>query len=308
MNSADPLRPQAALAANPRAPGEVLSSNTISLQNLPMLPAAGVKALALAKDPGTSFRELAVVIQRDPALATGILKLANSPLYGLGREVSSLEQAILRLGFRECQNVILTVALRSLYRKLPPSRKQRCEALWKHAFITACASRRLNQALRLSFQGEEFSCGLCHDIGRTLLAIGAPAYFDLADPLSFREGPDVLAHERGVLGTDHCAFGAWFAHVNELPAAVIAAVKYHHEPAEAAEHRRLVTSIALADDMANHLQCEGTPDGYDPAAGIAWPLLQAEEPDATRQFQATAQATLKDVAREVSEVFSFSIG
>jgi HD-like signal output (HDOD) protein len=310
MNSSESIFRQ----SNPSNPhdrtlGEILKTNTITLQNLPMLPDAGIKALALTKDPQTTFPQLAAVIERDPALATGILKLANSPLYRIGREVDSLEQAILRLGFRDCQNVILTVALRSLYRKLAPSKRRRCEALWRHSFITACTARQLNQQLDLGFKGEEFSCGLCHDIGRILIALGAPAFFDLADPLTFLEGPGILAHEQNILGTDHCAFGAWFAYVNELPEALVTSIKFHHHPDEAHDHRGLIGVIAMADDMANFLQRENKADGYDYRQNLGWLFLSKTwEEELIQQFQEKVASILAHVAREASETLSFSMG
>src|SRR5262249_52230906 len=155
-----------------------------------------VKAMAVAKNPDSSLAEMATVIERDPALAAGILKLANSPLYRTAYAVETLHQAVVKLGLRECQNLILAVGMRSLFRTLPRPRQARYESLWRHSFLTGCVSRQLNCLLEMGFRGEEFAGGLSHDIGRVLIAIGAPDHFDAVDPMNFIEGPDLLANER----------------------------------------------------------------------------------------------------------------
>src|SRR5262249_44828148 len=144
---------------------------------------------------------------------------------------------------------------------------------WRHSFLTACLCRQLNQAFELGFRGEEFSCGLSHDLGRILIAIGVPGHFDAADPMDFLESPAVLEHERGILGVDHCQFGAWFATMNQLPPSLVSGIELHHTPGEVEGHQRLVALVSAADDLANHLQREQSLEGYDLATNSGWEIL-----------------------------------
>ncbi len=219
--------------------------------------------------------KLAKAIERDPVLATGVLRLANGALYRTGSTIQSLDKAVVRLGLRECQSLIVTVGLRSLHRSVPASKKRHCEILWRHSFLTACLCRHLNSGFRLGFRGEEFACGLAHDIGRILIAIGAPNQFDTADPLDFLEGPSSLEREQGVLGTDHCYFAHWFASVNRLPSTILDAVQHHHAPRGATANKLLVELVAAADHMANHFQRGETSETYDPAINLGWKSLMA---------------------------------
>ena len=104
---------------------EALKAAASSLSRLPTLPDAATRAMAIAKDPNSSLARLSAVIERDPALAASILKLANSPLYRTSCASVSLHQAVVRLGLRECQNLILTVGMRSLFRCVPRARLAR---------------------------------------------------------------------------------------------------------------------------------------------------------------------------------------
>jgi HD-like signal output (HDOD) protein len=142
--------------------------------------------------------------------------------------------------------------------------------LWRHAFLTACLSRRLNQSLELGYQGEDFSAGLAHDLGRILIAIGVPHLFESADPMAFGDEADVLAHEQSILGTNHAEFGAWFCEQNKLPASLVTVVRFHHTPARAASHHNLVALVATADHMANYIQRLGGAEGFDPETNLHW--------------------------------------
>jgi HD-like signal output (HDOD) protein len=285
---------------------DLLKSKIVNLNSLPMLPEVAIKAMAVARDPDASLRTLAGVIERDAALATSILRLVNSPFYRTGKTIESLEQAVIRLGLRECQNLIITVSIRSMHRNLPASKKQRCEVLWQHSFITASLCRQLNQRLTLGFRGEEFACGICHDIGRLLIAVGAPGYFDLVDPLDFRETAALLNREDDILGTNHTLLGAWFSQLNELPGTLAAAIEHHHHPAAAGTARPLVGLVAAADHMANHLQRREQIDAYDPAANPGFTCLsESWGEERSGQYLEQAQAIMTDVSREAEGVVGF---
>jgi HD-like signal output (HDOD) protein len=211
---------------------------------------------------------------------------------------------VVRLGLRECKNLIVAVGLRSLLRGTTPARKRQCETLWKHSFVTACLCRRLNKAMELGHQGEEFSCGLSHDLGRILIAIGAPDHFNAADPMDFDETGETLAREQSVLGIDHCTFGAWFANLNQLPGSLATTMQHHHEPAAAAHHKPLVCVVAVADHMANHLQ-RGNAGDYDLRTNPGWQLLsQGRDDDTKGELVDLAPALMEDALEEAQEVVS----
>lgn len=258
----------------PKTPEEFLKRAVESIHELWTLPEAAVEAMEIANDPDSSMRDLSAVIERDPALATGVLKQANSPLFWCGRNIESLNQAVVLLGLRECQNLIVAVGMRSFFKSTIGAQKRMCEILWSHACVTANLCRKLNRSLRLGHGGEEFACGLVHDLGRILVAISAPQVFELVDPLDFREGPGTLRRERELLATDHCRFGAWFAARNRLPKSLISAIGFHHTPEDAGDHTALIALVATADHMANHIGRNETCESYDLAANRGWSLLK----------------------------------
>lgn len=224
-------------------------------QALQMLPGVAVQALEIARDPECTIREFIAVVERDAKLAADILGMANSVMFSSGgAPVLSLQQAIVRLGFRQCRNLILSTSMASLMKNLSLEEEWVRDVLCRHGFLTGILAINVNKVVGTGFQGEEFAAGLVHDFGRLLLAVVAPDKFCTADPLHFDESSEMLTMERQILGTDHCEAGAWYAELSRLPSEFVEVIRYHHNPAACTKHRRLVALVAIADHMANHLQ------------------------------------------------------
>jgi putative nucleotidyltransferase with HDIG domain len=265
------------------------------LRRLPLLPATAQQAMAMVQNPNTNLKQLSMLLERDVTLAASILKLANSPLYNWGPSVESLHAAVIRLGARECQSLILAIAMRNVFNEIDPATKTLCAVLWHHCFLTACLCRRLNRELRLDLQGEEFTCGLLHDLGRILLAVTLPREFPVADPMDFVEGSDTLDRECQVLETDHCQVGTEYARQNGLPNMAIAAIRFHHQVEQAPEHRTVLALVAMADHMANFIQRGLEPKAYDLSHNTGFALLTGAWSSEKRDgFARTVPALMAD--------------
>jgi HD-like signal output (HDOD) protein len=260
------------------------------VDELQMLPALAMQALDLARDPDCSVREFTSVIERDMTLASDMLRMANSMVYSRGVPILSLQQAVVRLGFRQCKNLIMASSAASLMTELTELEENVRQALWKHGFLTASVASFLNRAMNLGFQGEEFSAALIHDIGRMLLALLDPRAFSVADPLDFQEGDhdcqqSLLTRERDLLGADHCVLGGWFVEYSGLPPSLAEVARLHHGNAATLSKFPLVALVAAADHMANHLQCGLGPDVYDPATNTAIHCLSQSRAQRQRMME-----------------------
>jgi HD-like signal output (HDOD) protein len=288
-----------AVAAIP--PEELRNKLLAKGDKLQMVPAVAMKALAMAKDPECSISEFASVVERDVKLAADILRITNSAFYGARHQILNLRQAVVRLGFAHCRNVILAASLGSMMKRMPLSEAWLQTVLWRHAVLTGILSVKLNQQLKLGFGGEEFAAGLIHDVGRSLIGVVAPNHLTAADPLDFEESPEMLLREQEILRTDHCELGGWFMAHNKLPEPLVEVVQFHHKPTQASEENfRLVALTAMADDMANHLQRCDTAVGYEPEDNFALDLLLGENPTGRRQFIDEAEDMMELVCREAN--------
>ena len=219
-----------------------------------MVPTVAMEALEVVKNPRCTIGEFSRIVERDLRLATEIISQSNSILFSPDRPVTSLHQSVLRLGFKQCQNLILSASLSSLMQRLPLEGRLTQELLWRHSITTAITSVQLNRLFGLGFQGEDFTAGLIHDMGRMLIAASYPDRFEEIDPLDFDETDDVTEVERDVLGTDHCAIGAWYAEENRLPIELREVLLAHHGDRPATINPRLVALTMASDHLANHVQ------------------------------------------------------
>ena len=95
-----------------------------SSEDLIMLPAAAAEALDLANDPDCSIPKFVEVIETDTGLVADILAMSNSAVYGARSEIKSVQQAVVTIGTKQCQNLIISSCLRALSNKLPQSGTQ----------------------------------------------------------------------------------------------------------------------------------------------------------------------------------------
>ena len=235
-------------------PDDIRNKLTNNMDQLNVLPALAAKALELSRDPDCSMSEFSSLVERDVKMATDILRMANSVVFSGGQTIASLHNAVVRLGFRHCRNLILSSSVTSLMKRLTVEEGWVRDILWRHSFLTGLIAVNINRQLNLEFFGEEFTAGLVHDFGRTLLAFCRPREFASFDTMDFLESVETPELERGIVQTSHTDVGAWFSNANQLPTQLYEAIRYHHDPAAAPNHKRLVSLITISDEIANFLQ------------------------------------------------------
>ena len=119
-----------------------------------------------------SYREISRLLANDTALTARVLALASSPLLGTASRISSMEQALLRLGTRRIHALILTAGFQQLLHDLSHDQWQQLRDFWRHALTTALTARTLATLTRYPAEDEAFMLGMLHNIGE-LLALNA---------------------------------------------------------------------------------------------------------------------------------------
>lgn len=211
------------------------------VQDLPALPAAAQHALALLSNPATEPVELQEALSRDQALALRALRLANSAYYRRNREITTLSNAVVVLGFRTIQTLLLSSAAH----RVIAAAGDLAEQLWSHSFAAAVACREFAKELgKGALEREEaFLAGLFHDLGKGVLAARFPGiYADAA--------PGGIGAERAALGFDHAGLGQVLLERWQIPAALSGAVGTHHEAEPSALGRLVVMGEWLAWGVA----------------------------------------------------------
>lgn len=256
-------------------PTESFTEKFKQIGNVPTLPAAATRALAIVNDPKCSVRDFSKVLETDPALATSLLKLVNSSLYGGHTKISNLTQAITRLGLRETQNLILAVSVRSVFRWMPKGQQAERDRLWRHSSLTGVLCRQINEKLGLGYGGEELTAGLAHDLGRIMLAVGYPDVFSKLAAMSCADEEILLGEEQRLLGFTHPDLGAWLTTMWQLPPELTESIQYHHVPAEAPRYSALSAVVNIAEAMANHMEVTHSIEGIDLSNNAGWNVLRS---------------------------------
>lgn len=241
-------------ALSPMIPVDVRRQLQMTLRGSLMLPTVAMEAIEVAKDPRCTIGEFSRIVERDPRLATEIISQSNSVLFSPDRPIISLHQSVLRLGFKQCQNLIVSTSLSCLMHQIPMECRLVQELLWRHSITTAITSVQLNRLLGLGFHGEDFTAGLIHDLGRLLIAATFPNWFEDFDAMDFDEAEGVTESERDALGTDHCVIGAWYAEECRLPIELREVLLAHHGDHPAIINPRLVALTMASDHIANFVQ------------------------------------------------------
>lgn len=131
---------------------------------VPMLPEVANRALSLTQDPEASAAQMADLIEGDQSLAGHVMRIANSVAYTPMANITSLQQAVARLGM----NVICEIAVAAvLGAKLfnTPGYEDYVEFNWQHALATSMWSKEIARQANLD-QETAFLAGLLHSIGR----------------------------------------------------------------------------------------------------------------------------------------------
>lgn len=241
----------------------MMTSSTISprLQNivdqiddLPTLPTVVIKMMELIDKKDTSVQELSSLISTDPVLMARLLKIANSAFYGFSRQISTLDNAIVALGFNQLKCLGVSLSVVDQFGHSPGGQTFDLNRFWEHSAGVGIASRMLAKIYGYPSGAEAFVAGLLHDIGKLVVFRFFPKEFDEILMLAKDGGMPFMVAERAVIDVTHCEIGRWLAETWNMPNELIDGIAFHHEPAGAENHPDIAMLVHLADILCRTLQ------------------------------------------------------
>jgi HD-like signal output (HDOD) protein len=198
-----------------------------SLNELPTIPYVISEVLSAVENTNLSATHLANLIQRDQSLTTRVLRVANSPFYGFSRRISTIELAVVVLGWNTIKEIVLSIILQRFF--LTVSRKIfDVEKFWHYSVFCGSASRVLARKFGYRISGEAFIAGLIHDVGILVLAEYFTNDFMTIRNLMRRQNFSLTQAEEIILKCNHCDIGNWFAERWNLPGQLCETIQYHH--------------------------------------------------------------------------------
>jgi putative nucleotidyltransferase with HDIG domain len=219
------------------------------IDSFPALPATVNKVMAVTGNPESSAHDLMKAILPDQSMCTAILKIANSAFFGLPGQVSTIEKAIIVLGFEEVRNVVIGKAVFASFQKLNKSNRHNIQMFWEHSFTCGLAAKILATHLGYS-QSELFIAGLIHDIGKLAMLMTFPHDYspllELSEPHQFQS----IIKENEIFSISHDEIGMRLLKRWHFPEALTMAIGYHHRPQLAPTHMIFPLIVQMADILS----------------------------------------------------------
>lgn len=218
---------------------KVAIANTVR-RRLPPLSTVASRIVQQASQEAPDLMALARLIELDPALTVAVLRLVNSPFYGLSRQVGTVSEAIMVLGMGTVRRVAMASAIAQPIQQLDLKRSL-VEAMWRKALAGAVLACRLLDGHAQSQVA--FTAGVLQDLGRLDLYLRSP---ELYGPMEALAGAELCQAEHDCFGQTHAEAGAELAEVWALPAAIVEAVASHHRPGPQAPQGPVAQAVWLA--------------------------------------------------------------
>jgi putative nucleotidyltransferase with HDIG domain len=219
---------------------------------LPPSPQVLPKVLDALRHEQTTLDEVGELIALDPVLTAKLLHYCNS-VYFSGREpVSSVPEAIGRVGFQTIFSLVSAVTGSKSFNPPPVSGVDGTQ-LWRHSLTTAFGCKFIAEDIE-----EEsnllFTAGLLHDLGRVVLAQARGAEYGRLFNQAVSAGADATAREKAAYGFTHADVGACLMESWKLPALLVEAVRFHHQPAAAAAAKKTAAAVCVGNALAHRFE------------------------------------------------------
>jgi putative nucleotidyltransferase with HDIG domain len=219
------------------------------IEFLPPFPVTVMKALALLREPEVTVDRITEVIRFDQSVAGNLLRLCNSSYYGLRRPIMNIREAVVLIGNRHLQRILMITGARPYFEAGKPGYEARTGELWSHALAVSVISGRIMNMVGEVDPDRVFLSALLHDVGKLVLSEFIEQEYLAVVSSRETEQDSFLQTERKVLGTDHANIGSRILTLWNFPEEVTVAVAKHHDPWREGDSP-LDDIVRLADTLA----------------------------------------------------------
>jgi len=230
--------------------------NTLSRmdQDLPTIPVVLNQIMHLTISEDTSIADLTRVLNQDQALTTRILRVANSAFYGLRDKVTTIERAVVILGFDMVRSLAVGASFIHYF-----STTNRCEgfelnSFWAHTIAVGVFSEMLAKKWKTIDPGDAFTAGILHDIGKLVMLIYFEEEFKQVLKKVADEKLDFFEAEMSELGVSHAFVASLLLRHWNIPEVLVSAIENHHQLLLPENELPLAACVNFADFAARYIQ------------------------------------------------------
>jgi putative nucleotidyltransferase with HDIG domain len=252
------------------------------IETMPAIPAVFLPLLKLLSSSAEEVQvdEVVRLVSYDGTIAAQCLRIANSPLFGLAQSPKSIKGAVISLGLRRVETILLTCCLGQAF----PANKWVLDpaVFWRHSLGCAMVCRKFSEKLAAADSEKAYMAGLLHDIGFMVNCLVFPKEFAAAMEHACQEEIPLDDAEHATMGFTHCETGQALAEKWKLADDVIEVIAHHHAIERSQKAQPLVALVHLSDLLC---RMRGLGYGYyerqrvDLISDPAWAILLKEYRD-----------------------------
>lgn len=175
---------------------------------------------------GADLEQIGEVISVDPGVSAAVIKIVNSPIFGLGHKIVSIPQAVVMLGVERVVSILKTLLLRKSMAHIDT--RIDMKLFWQSSVSVASVASTICRQLNLAMADEAYTLGLFHNCGIPVMAARYNNYQKVMEFSYSREDGRITSEEFANFGVHHAAAGYRIARVWNLPRVISQAVKNHH--------------------------------------------------------------------------------
>jgi HD-like signal output (HDOD) protein len=251
------------------------------LRSLPTSPVILQPLLELLRQPSDKieFKRVVELVSYEKSIAAQCLRIANSPLFGRVNSTESIPAAVMSLGIRRIEDILLSCCLQQLI----PADKWAIDpgVFWRHSLGCALASRDFADRIAYIDPDKAYLAGLLHDLGILVNSFAYAEQYPRVIEEAAKSGRPFDHVEQEILGFDHCTSGTILGESWQLPKALVEVIEWHHNIVGAPQKNPLIALVHLSDLVC---RLNGLGYGYDEWHGIdfaaspAWAVLSKHCP------------------------------
>ncbi|MGD1023236.1 MAG: HDOD domain-containing protein [Candidatus Sulfotelmatobacter sp.] len=289
----------------------IIRERVQSIETMPAIPTIFLPLLDLLNLPAERVKldEVVKLVSYDNSIAAQCLRAASSPLFGLAKSPESIKGAVIALGLRKVQTILLTCCLGNAF----PTKNWPLDptVFWRHSLGCAMVCRKFSEKLEAEDGDRAYMAGLLHDLGFMVNCIAFPKEFAAAAAHASQKQISLDDAELAAMGFTHCESGRALAERWNLADDMVQVIAHHHAPEQGESAQSLVALVHLSDLLC---RMRGLGYGYyerrrvDLVGDPAWGILLKEYQNLAGVDLALFSFELDEAVGEVFELVSTIFG
>jgi putative nucleotidyltransferase with HDIG domain len=278
---------------------------------MPAIPAVFLPLLKLLSGSAEDAEvdEVVRLVSYDNTIAAQCLRVAGSPLFGLAQPPKSIKAAVMNLGLRRVETILLTCCLGQAF----PAKKWVLDPaiFWRHSLGCAMVCRRFSEKLANADSEKAYMAGLLHDIGLMVNCFAFPKEFSTVLEHACHEEIPLDEAEHTTMGFTHCETGRALAEKWNMTDDIVEVIANHHAIDQSQRARPLVALVHMSDLLC---RMRGLGYGYyerhrvDLISNSAWAILLKEHRDLDAMDLVRFTFELDEAVQEIHALVSTVFG